>query len=139
MPVIGSRALKLKVGATDYTAEVSKVRIKVAKTDSEFVSFADAAAGGAKDYVLAITLRQDTAAASLWYYAWSQSGADVAVEVWPNGGTVPSTTNPKFTGTVTVAPPDGDLLGGDANESNAVKYVTELEWKFIAKPTLVIA
>lgn len=138
MPDIGSRALKLKVGATDFTSEVSKVRIKVANTDSDFVSFADAAAGGAKDYVLAITLKQNTAAASLWYYAWSQTGQDVAVEVWPNGGTVPSATNPKFTGTVTVVPPDGDLLGGDANPSNSVKYTVDLEWKFTAKPTLVI-
>ena len=139
MPDIGSRALILKVDGTDFTPEVSKVRIKVDNTDSDFVSFADAAAGGAKDYILAITLKQNTDASALWYYAWSQSGADIDVEVWPNGGgTTASATEPKFAGTVTVSLPDGDLLGGDANASNSVRFTTDLEWKFTAKPTLSV-
>lgn len=138
MPVIGTRKLKLKVGATDFTDAVSDVRITAGEKDSDFISFADAALGGARDYALKLTMRQDTAAASLWYYIWGSAGTDVAVEVWPNGGTVASVTNPKITGTVTITEPDGDLIGGEANASNTAVFTSEVEWKFTAKPTLVV-
>jgi hypothetical protein len=142
MPVLGSRALVLYADLIDFTDQVSKVRIKVANSDSDFVSFLDAANGGAKDYILTITAKQNTDTTSLWYYAWNEAGTDVEVEVWPNGygaGGTPTTTCPMFTGTVTVAPPDGDLIGGDANASNAVRWATDLEWKFTAKPTLSVS
>ena len=135
---IGTRKMKLKVVATDYTAEVSKVRIIAEDSDSDFVSFADALAGGLRAYKLKMTIKQDTAAASLWYYIWSQLGAEVAVELWPNGGTVAAALTPKITGTVVVIEPDGDLLGGDANKSTTALNSVDVEWLFIAKPVLAI-
>lgn len=140
MPVLGTRNLILKVDSTDFSDEVKAVRVRSAESDSDFVSFADAAAGGARDYILVVTLKQNTASTSLWYYAWNEAGSDVAVEVWPNGGgTTPSTTTPKFSGTVTIMEPDGDFLGGDANASNTTIFTSEFEWKFTAKPTLAVA
>ena len=103
------------------------------------MTFADALAGGAREYKLALTLKQDTSTTSLWYYAWASAGTDVAVEVWPNGGGTPATaTPPKIGGTVTVVEPDGDFLGGEANASSTAVFTTEVEWTFTAKPTLVI-
>ena len=136
--ILGTRKLRFYIGATEYTDAVSDVRIVSGEKDSDFISFADAAAGGARDYTLKLTLKQDTAAASLWYYAWGSSGTDVGIVIWPNGGTTPSATTPKFTGTVTVVEPDGDLVGGEANASNSGVFTSEFEWKFTAKPALVI-
>lgn len=138
MPALGTRALVLRVEATDFSDSVSDVRVKVADSDSDFVSFAQAAAGGAKDFSLVMTLKQDTASTSLWYYAWNAAGTDVDVEIWPNGyngGTV-STTYPKFTGTCTVTLPDGDILGGEANASTTAFFTSEFEWKFTAQPVI---
>ena len=142
MPAVGSRTLAFRVGAgpTDFTSSVKDVRIKSAETDSDFVSFADALAGGARDYTLAITLKQDTAAAALWYYCWDNAGDDVAVEVWPLGipGAPgdPTASQPCIAGTVTISEPDGDLIGGEANASNTMRFTAEVEWKYTAKPTL---
>lgn len=139
MPVVGTRKLILKIGGNDFTDSVSSVEIVAGEKDSDFMSFAEALAGGARDYTLKLKLRQDTAAASLWYYAWAQAGTDVAVSIWPNGGTVRSATTPEITGTVTVREPDGTLLGGEANRSATAVQLTEVEWVYTAKPTLNIS
>jgi hypothetical protein len=143
MPAIGTRKLKLFVDGTEYTSDVSSCKITADDKDSDFVTFADAAAGGARVYKLALTMRQDTTSTALWYKIWSAAGTDVAVVVWPNGQntvapTTPTATYPKFSGTATVVEPNGDLLGGDADKSSTAQFVTEVEWEFVSKPVLAI-
>lgn len=140
MPTLGTRKLVLYVDSTDFTSSVSNVRITAGDKDTDFVSFTEAAAGGAREYKLAMTMKQDTSTTSLWYYAWNEAGGDVAVEIWPNGynGGVESATYPKITGTVTISEPDGDFLGGEANKSSTAVFTTEVEWTFTAKPVIDI-
>lgn len=144
--IIGTRKTQLFLGAgpTEFTGEVSNVRLVAGEKDSDFMSFLEANSGGARDYKLALTVRQDTAAASLWYYIWSQVGADVAYQFWPNGQnstspTTPTATYPKFHGTITISEPDGDLLGVEANKSTTAVGLVEVEWQCTAKPTLAVA
>ena len=112
-----------------------RCKITSAESDSDFVSFADTAAGGKRDYTLEFTAVQDPAdVTSLWYVMWDQTGTDVEVEVLPYGGAVVSATNPKFTGTVTVTEPDGDILGGDADPSTSARFTIDLAWKFSPSP-----
>jgi len=58
LTALGTRALTLTIGGEDYTAQVSDCRITAGESDSDFVSFADAAAGGAREYKLAFTAVQ---------------------------------------------------------------------------------
>lgn len=134
MAELGTRALTLKIGGTDYTGTVSNCRITAGDSDADFTSFADAATGGARTYKLAMTLKQDPAAASLWDKVWTSAGTTVAAIVAPNGGTVASATQPTFTGNVIVSEPDGDLLGGEANKSASARFTIDVEWEFTAKP-----
>jgi len=138
VPDLGSRKLVLYVDSIDFTDSVSDVRITAGDKDSDFMSFAEALAGGARQYQLLMTLKQNTDAASLWSYAWVEAGTDVAVEVWPNGynSGVQSTTYPQISGTVTVVEPDGDFIGGAANKSTTARFTTQFSWTFTAKPTL---
>jgi len=144
--VIGTRKTKLFVGAgvSDVTSEVASVRIVSGKAESDFMSYTEANAGGARQYALVITLRQDTAAASFWYHIWNTLGDTLAVEFWPNGQntvspTTPTATYPKFSGDVIIADPDGTLLGGEAKESPRGVMTTEVQWLFTAKPTRTVA
>lgn len=138
--IIGTRKTIFMLDSTDFSAEVSNVTLSSGESDSDFVSFADALAGGLRDYTLKLTIRQDTAVASLWYYIWNEAGDDVTYEFWPNGGGVTeSATTPCFSGSVTITEPDGDLLGGEANASPSMVNVVEVEWKCTDKPTLAIA
>lgn len=122
MAKLGTRKLKLEVDGVEYTAAVSNCRVTSAESDSDFVSFADAAAGGARDYKLEGTAAQDPAADSFWDIVYTQGGADLDVTIMPEGNAVPSVTQPHFTTTITVSEPDGDLLGGEANASTSAKF-----------------
>jgi hypothetical protein len=139
MPDVGTRLAVLLVDDVEYTDSISTATIRSAETDSDFVSFEDAAAGGRRDYTLAVVMKQNTTAASLWDVVWAQAGADLDVELWPNGRPAdpftPTPTQPRFSGTVTITDPDGDLLGGEANPSTSARQTTEVEWMFTAKPT----
>ncbi len=138
--VIGTRKMVLKLGtpSVDYTDEVSSVVIAAGDSDSDFVSFAQALSGGARQYTLKMKIRQNIDSSSLWYQAWDNAGDDVAVELWPNGGTTESASTPKITGTVTIKEPDGDFLGGDAKASSTAVNTIEVEWQFTAKPVIDI-
>lgn len=134
MTALGTRTLIVSVGGTDYSAQVSDCRITSAESDSDFVTFADAAAGGARDYKLAFKAVQDTAAASLWDKIWTAAGTTVAVIVKPHGAAAASATTPWFNCNAVVTEPDGDLLGGEADASTTARFTVECEWPLTAKP-----
>lgn len=139
MAAIGTRKLTILIDGDEVAPEVSKVVITSAETDADFVSFADAAAGGGRTYQLGLTLAQDAAAGSLWDRVWTAAGSDVEVVVRPYGNAAPTPAEPHFEGTVTIVEPDGDLLGGEADPSTTARFVTEVAWTFVAKPTRVTA
>jgi hypothetical protein len=136
---LGTRSLTLKLASVDVTAQVSNCRITAGDADSDFTTFADAAAGGNRLYKLAFTAAQDITTGTLWDKVWTAAGTTVAVTIAPAGGTTPSPTQPTFTGNVIITEPDGDLLGGEANKSSTARFTFDCEWEFTAKPTRVTA
>lgn len=137
MAALGTRLLKVKIGATEYTAEVSVCEIQSAAADSDFTSFADAASGGAREYRLRLVLKQDLAASSLWRLIWASAGTTVAAKVNPYGNATATATEPHYTGNVTITEPDGVLIGGEANSSTSARMTVEVAWVFEAKPAEV--
>lgn len=138
IPGLGTRALKLEINSVDYSNAVSSVKVTSAESDSDFLTFAAAAAGGSRQYKLSMTLAQDVAANSLYRLIWDSAGTEVPVVVRPAGGTVISATQPTYTGTAIVAEPDGDFLGGDADKSSSARFTIEVDWEFLAKPVMDI-
>lgn len=139
MTALGTRSLTLTIGGEEYAAQVSDCRITTGEADGGFLSFAAAAAGGAREYKLAFTAVQDTDEDTIWDLVWSQAGSTVAAVIAPAGGVTPSTSQPHFTGNVVITEPDGDLLGGEANSSATARFTFEAEWTFTAKPTRITA
>lgn len=139
---VGTRDLVLLVAGVDHSAAVSRAVVRSVPTDSTFVSFAEAMSGGKRDYHLAMAMYQDTAALSLWTVVWTQRAVDVAFELWPYGRPadgLPTLAQPRSVGTATVAEPDGDFLGGEADPDPEARMTTEVEWLCTAKPTLETA
>lgn len=135
---LGTRSLKFKIGATEFFADVKNCTIESKAADQAFTSFADAAAGGKRQYSLKFTATQDPAdATSIWNQVFANAGSTVAVSINPYGGTTFSATNPGFTGNVVITEPDGTLLGGDADPDVTARMTIDLEWVFTAKPTKV--
>lgn len=138
MPVVNTRHAVVIIDDIDCTDVVSRAEVSSAESDSDFVSFAQAAAGGARDYTLGLTLAQNTSVATLWDLIWTQAGQDVEAEVWPNGkpvDSIPTAAQPQFLGMVTITEPDGVLLGGEASASTTARQVTEVEFAYLSKPT----
>lgn len=139
MSALGTRLLTLEIDGTDFTAQVSNVRIVSGESDSDFVTFADAAAGGAREYKLAFTAVQDPAAGTLWDEVWTNAGDTVPFTIAPAGGAAPTVGTPHFEGSAVITEPDGDILGGEANASTTARFTFECEWVCTAKPTRVTA
>lgn len=137
MAGIGTRLLKLSIGGTDYTAQVSKAVIVSGAADSDFVTFADAASGGAREYRLEFTAVQDATTTTLWDKVWSAAGTTVAGILQPYGNATASVSQPHFSFNAVVTEPDGDFIGGEADSSVTARMVIECSWVLDAKPTKI--
>ncbi len=138
MAALGTNKLTLTIDGEEVAPEVSRAIISNAATESDFVSFADAAAGGGRDWKLLLTAVQDPGDAdSVWSLVWGSAGTEIPVLVRPYGNATASTSQPHFSGTCVVSLPDGDILGGTADRSTSARWTVELEWSFLAKPTKV--
>jgi len=138
MSQLGKRQLTLSIDGDSVTAEVSSAEITSKAADAGTVTFANAAAGGTREYGLKLTFIQDPAAASLWDKVWAHAGDDVVAILRPAGG-VAGPDHPVFTGTVTITEPDGTMLGGEASTSAVERFTTEVEWIYLAKPVRTFA
>ncbi len=138
MARVGTRKLTIMVGGTlsgttltggtEFTAEVSALTIDADDAKRDFISFADAAAGGGRDYVLKMTLVQDPATATLWDKVWSNAGTDTPFQLKPYGSVAATTSNPWFVGMATIKEPNGTLIGGEADQSSTAVWTIDVEW-----------
>ena len=133
--ITGKQGLIFKLAATDYAADVTTISLSNEDSDSDVVTFADAAAGGTKQWFFegeAVAGTDSTGA--LWRYLWGATGtATVAYVYAPNGNATPSVAKPHFTGTATIGakPP----IGGDAGSTWTFEFRIDCN----AEPTLLTA
>jgi hypothetical protein len=139
MSGIGTRLLKVTVAATEYNAQVSTAKITTGESDSDFVTFADAAAGGSRQYNFEFTAVQDLAVGTLWDKVWSVPGTTVACVLKPYGNAAASAAQPHYTFNAVVTEPEGDFIGGDADKSVTAQQTIACVWPLEGKPTKVIA
>lgn len=139
MAALGTRLLKVSVAGTEYSSQVSKAVIGSGESDSDFVTFADAAAGGARQYTFDFITVQDLVAATLWDKIWSAAGTTVACILMPYGNAVATAAQPHYSFNAVVTEPDGDLIGGEADKSTTARMTTECSWPLEGKPTKVVA
>lgn len=137
MAALGTRLLKIKIGATEYTAQVSKAVITSGEADSDFVTFADAAAGGAREYRFEFTAVQDHASGTLWSQVFDSPGTTVSCTLNPYGVATAAAGTPFYTFNAVISEPDGDFIGGEADSSTTARMTFEGSWVLTAKPTKV--
>lgn len=137
MAKVGTRLLTLSVDGDSATDQVSTAKVTTGEADSDFVSFADAAAGGARQYNLEFTAAQDLVDGTLWELMWSAPGTEVPFILAPYGNAIASVSQPHVSGTAVVKEPDGDFVGGDADVSTTAKLTVSAVWPLTAKPVLV--
>lgn len=137
MAALGTRLLVLTIGGTDYTAQVSTAKITSGEADSDFLTFAVAATGGAREYRLEFEAVQDMATGTLWDKVWTAAGTSVAYILKPYGNATASASQPHYSGNATITEPDGDFIGGEADSSTTSRMTFECSWLLDARPTKV--
>jgi len=133
---IRGNALILSFGtpATDHRADVTAVRVTNEDADADVITFADAAEGNTKRYLLNITAVQSTDPDSLWSYIWDHTGDEVAFTYAPHGNAAPTPAQPHITGLATVGPrPE---IGGEASTSRTNAFTFETQWEITGVPAL---
>lgn len=128
---IKGKSLTLTIGGTDYAADATNIVLENEDADNDVTTFADAAAGGAKQWFFTMTAVQSTDADSLWRYLWDSTGDEVAYVFAPHGNEVASATQPHFTGTVVVGAKPS--VGGEAGST----FTFEVRLDCKEEPTLV--
>lgn len=139
MARVTPRLISLEVDSVDRSDEVAKAEITSAEASSDFLTFAEARAGGGRDYALVMTIAQDHASGTLWDLIWTGAGTEVAGTYAPHGNATPTVAQPHFDFTAVVAEPNGRLLGAEANSSNTAVATVEVTWALNGKPTKVTA
>lgn len=128
-------SLTLTINSVDYTVETKKVEIVAEEADNDATTFGDLAAGGSYDYFMDVEAISDYADGSFWEYVWSNEGdSSVAYSLKPYGNATASTSEPHFTGTLTV-PAGAAGVGGTADET----FTFEVRFELAGKPTRVTA
>lgn len=119
------------LGATDFGPECTSIVLENEDADADVTTFADAAAGGAKQWFFTISAVQSTDATSLWRYLWDNAGdLDVAFVYAPHGNAVVTASLPHYTGTVDL--PAKPSIGGDADTT----YTFEVRIDVNGEPVL---
>lgn len=139
MARISGRLLTLEIDGVDYADQVSKAVITSGESDSDFTTFADAAAGGARQYTLDLNMAQDLAAGALLREVIDNVGDTVPFTMAPYGNETPSVGQPHIEGNAVISEPDGDFIGGEADLSTTAVMQTEVSWALTAKFALVTA
>ena len=126
---LGTRLMTIEIDGDPFTSEISSAKLSAADSDSDFVTYADAAAGGSKDWTFQFTAGQDLSSESLQMKIISAAGTTVPVVLAPYGGADASETNPQITFNAVIAAPDGDFIGGDANASAKSRQTFSASWE----------
>lgn len=127
-------ALTLGSPGVDYWADIQSYLLTNEEADSDVITFADAAEGGARQFKLTGTAIQSTAAASFWRYIWENTGEEVAFTLVPHGNAEASVAQPHFVGIVKIgAKPD---VGGEASISASSTFTFDFEWDVVGAPTM---
>ncbi len=127
---IKGKDLTFKIDGVDYKCDATGITLENEEPDSDGFTFCDAA-DGTMQWFFTVSAIVSTDVASFWRYLWANTGeTGVAYIYAPHGNAVASTTQPHFTGTVTI--PSKPSIGGEPNATQTF----EVRLDCVEEPTL---
>ena len=125
--------LSLTVDGVEFNLEGTTIVLENEEADTDAVTFAELASGTPLTWFFSVTAVADYGTGSVWSMLWDEAGNEVPYVFKPYGNSTASTSQPHFTGNVTIdaKPP----VGGTANEV----FTFEARLTCTAEPTRVTA
>lgn len=130
MARITGKNLSLKFDTLQVNAEAGNFVLENEEADGGYTTFADVAAGGARQWFITIEALTQTDATKWWRFLWDNTSEEVTFTFAPHGNSVATADQPIFTGTAVVGaqPP----IGGAAGEEWNFEYRLDL----VGNPTM---
>lgn len=122
---IKGAALSLVVGGTDVQADIISAVFDNEEADGDVTTFADAAAGGARQHFVTVSAIQSTESGSFWSYVWANSGVKAVYRYAPHGNAIATADQPHFLGTLTIGAKPS--VGGEAGTKNTYQFETRFD------------
>lgn len=124
-------ALTLGTPGMDYWADITTYTLTNEDADTDVVTFADAAEGGAVQYRLTGSAIQSMAADGFWRYVWDNTAEVVPFTLAPHGNEEPTAEQPHFIGNVKIG--RKPAVGGDAGTG---AFTFDFEWDVEGDPVI---
>lgn len=119
-------ALTFGSPGTDYWADHTTVVLENEESESDVLTFEDAAGGDAgRQWFFTLAAVQSTATGSFWRYLWENTGETVAFTYAPHGNEVATADEPHFIGTCKIGPKPS--IGGEASRTAPYTFETRLD------------
>lgn len=125
--------LSLTFDGEEFNADGTAVVLDNEEGDTDSVTFAELAAGDARQWFFTLTAIGDYSAGSIWDLLWTNSGQEVPFVFKPYGNPAASAAQPHFTGDAKVVakPP----IGGTAGET----WTFEARLDVVGAPARIVA
>ena len=122
---IKGTALGLTIGGVDHWIDITSALFDNEEASSDVTTFADAAAGGARQHFVTIGAIQSTQSGSFWRMVWANSGTNAAYKYAVHGNSLATADEPHLTGTLRIGPKPA--LGGEAGTTNTFTFETRFD------------
>ncbi len=132
--VLGNR-LGLTIAGTDYWSDLASYELAPSDSDSDVLTFADAASGSSSAWTLKGKAIVSFDNGSFWDYVWANAGKTVGFVLAPLGNKTATAKAPHFKGNVKIGTKPS--VSSEAGDSKGAVF--EFEWKVEGEPEKVTA
>lgn len=111
---------------TNYWADATSVVLENEESESDVITFEDAANhGDNRQWFFTVSATQSTATGSFWRYLWENTGEEVPFTYAPHGNEEPTADQVHFIGTCKIGPKPS--IGGEAGHNSTYTFEVRLD------------
>jgi len=114
---VKANSITITVDGDDYTADLSSIMLQSEEASSDVTTFADATAGGARDFYIEMSGVTSTDATSFFMVCWNNAGDEVPFTLETSAATAG-----EFSGTLRIPAKGAIPFGGEASADGTFSW-----------------
>ncbi len=126
---VKANSITITVDGDDYTADLSSIMLQSEEASSDVTTFADATAGGARDFYVEMSGVTSTDATSFFMVCWNNAGDEVPFTLETT-----SSDAGEFTGTLRIPAKGAIPFGGEASADGTFSW-SGIRFEVVGEPT----
>lgn len=130
---VKANSITITVDAVDHTADLSSIMLQSEEASSDVTTFADATAGGARDFYIEMSGVTSTDATSFFMVCWNNAGDEVPFTLETS-----SATAGEWAGTLRIPAKGAIPFGGEASADGTFSW-SGIRFEVVGTPTWTAA